>query len=1360
MTTSPARPLPSPRLRRLLPGLLGALTCLAAHAATPLSDQPLYSASNVPANLMLALSVEFPTGNVAAYTDTAGYKSSSTYLGYFDPQKCYDYDSTKNYFVPVALLGTSACAKTTKAAHWSGNMLNWASMTALDEFRQALTGGYRVIDNASGLTVLQRSRRTSQGSNSNFPTKHLSASANVAPSTVVGDSTLAAASDVYIRSVNASNPPTELGSGKDKGVFIEVSNNANFTDGGGNSGKTSTVYYARVQVCVPGMLESNCNSAHATSDYPGAGKYNKPEGLIQQNANRIRVGASGYVFNNGGNHPNGLVRALLRDNGPTSYNGFGARQDNPNKEWDKDTGVFVANPDPASASASGVTNSGAINYLNQFGLQETGYENLDTLSELYWATLAYYKKVPLAASYNKGVGNLNAADLDGFPAITSPGNDPVQYTCQGNAIVTIGDSHTHCDSAIPSKGPNSSGNGACSNKDPLAPLAANGSDPGLDAQAWVNALGDLPLVEAKGSPSGTASKSMAGYLGIAAGTLGTIFEPDSTYGNAPTYGMAGMAYYAHTQNQRADLTDSDPNKKNTKITVDTYTVDVMEPGPYDGSSGNEVYNPGNLKTGQVSTSPGPNMYWLAAKYGGFDVDDQQCTANPASCATVGTTKAPTPQSFLGWHTNSSTIAGKDLRPDNYSQGNRPDLIQSGLAQIFNRVSSKTPLAASGPSVTASRVLSNATAAFNAGGATGFPLYQTKYTPGEWSGDVKGFIGTGVSGGNITEVNPPPDWHAQTQLDNVVQAKENATSSKLAWDTGRRIVTYNAKGVPFRYNQLSATQQAALNSDSALLNFLRGDRSQEGTKYHARKHVLGDIVNSEAVLVQSALSPIYTDAANPGYTSFTATVKDRSPVVYVGANDGMLHAFAADFSAPTTTNPVTGGGSELFAYVPSFVYGDATSGPVSGLAALGNLNGVTTNTYAHHFYVDQTPQVADVDFGWTGGTTPGTPEWHTLLVGGLGKGGKGIYALDVTQVPAALDTTSSSTQEASIAQKVLWEFTDSDIGYTFGRPLIVKTRKYGWVVLVTSGYNNSSGHGHLWVLNAKTGAKLATFTTDDAGTAASPSGLARATAFTRTLSDNTIEQVYAGDLLGNVWRFDLSGTGTYPDPTLLAQLQDDKNNAQPITTAPRIEVDVDSAGLGLRRWVFVGTGKFLDIGDLTDTKQQTMYALRDGTDLAPSSATSAIKRGDLIKVDDLTVGLTQTVADTDSGWYYDLKGTAGANGATERVVVDPDAAAGITQVAWATLTPTADPCSFQGTVYDADYTSGKSALLNSSGVTIGSLSTKSAVTKVQMVALPGSNNSSEVALLYGETGLSVSTAKVKQAAGGAGVSRVNWREVLD
>lgn len=671
---------PCPQVPRILLTLLSATMCVAAQAATPLSDMPLYSASNVPANLMLALSVEFPTGNVAAYTDTAGYSSSNTYLGYFDYKKCYDYDATKNYFVPTGLLGTSACKNGTvngkTSAHWSGSMLNWASMTALDEFRQALTGGDRVIDEANGATVLQRSRRTAQGSNDNFPTKHLSASLNVSPSTVVGDVSLNkgdfslnSASDIYIRSVNNSSPPLELSKGVDKGVFIEVSNNSNFINAT-NAGRYSITYYARVQVCVTGMLESNCNSAH--TDYPGSGKYNKPEGLIQQNATRIRVGAASYVFSSGATQPNGIIRALLRDNGPTSYNGFGARQPNTYKEWDGDTGVFITNPDAASATASGVSNSGAINYLNQFGLKETGYEQYDTLSELYWATLAYYKKIPLDASYTKGIDKLNTNDLDGFPAIANPSNDPIQYTCQGNAIVTIGDSHTHCDSAVPSSGPNSTNNGVCKNKSPLSPITASGSDPGLDAQAWVNALGDLPLVETSGATTDTpAYGPIATKLGVK-GKLGTIFEPNSTYSNAPTYNMAGMAYYAHTQNQRSDLTDKDPNKKGTKITIDTYAVDVMEPGPYDGTSGNDVYDPANLKTGALSSGsgPGPNMYWLAAKYGGFDVDDQQCTANPSSCATVGSAKAPTPQSLLNWHTNTTTAKAKTLRPDNYLQGNR------------------------------------------------------------------------------------------------------------------------------------------------------------------------------------------------------------------------------------------------------------------------------------------------------------------------------------------------------------------------------------------------------------------------------------------------------------------------------------------------------------------------------------------------------------------------------------------------------------------------------------------------------------------------------------------------------------------
>ncbi|HJU39260.1 MAG TPA: hypothetical protein VJ724_06770, partial [Tahibacter sp.] len=193
--------------------IVAATLTVAAHGATPLSDIPLYSASNVPANLMLALSVEFPTGVVAAYTDNRGtlawtdaagatrtlscggrdgngygvcFFADMKYLGYFDNAKCYDYDATNRYFVPVGAASSGGgCA----GDLFSGNMLNWASMTALDEFRQVLTGGNRSTDTA-GLTVLQRSRQVQSG-NGNFPVKRLSAAAIATGGTTVPASALA-----------------------------------------------------------------------------------------------------------------------------------------------------------------------------------------------------------------------------------------------------------------------------------------------------------------------------------------------------------------------------------------------------------------------------------------------------------------------------------------------------------------------------------------------------------------------------------------------------------------------------------------------------------------------------------------------------------------------------------------------------------------------------------------------------------------------------------------------------------------------------------------------------------------------------------------------------------------------------------------------------------------------------------------------------------------------------------------------------------------------------------------------------------------------------------------------------------------
>ena len=1310
-------------------------------STTTLSDTPVYSTSNVPANLMLALSVEYPTGTVAAYKDSGSYSSATTYLGYFDPAKCYDYDSTDGYFVPVDPASKSGPICT---GHWSGNMLNWALMTSLDEFRQALTGGNRSIDTAS-TTVLQRSNLNSQTNITNFPIKIISSAVN----TVVGDSRYSSLSKVYLFSYqqgskfiisNNYTPPNN----KTKTPPTVVNDGAtNFT----------TTYNAQVQVCVPGMLEPNCNKAHAATDYVGAGTYNKPEGLIQQNYTRIRVGASAYAFLKGDAQPNGAVRALLRDNGPTTYNGYGAPQANSHSEWDATTGVFYQNPDAADstyATAPGgttFTDSGTINYLNKFGYG-SNYEQYDNIGDLYWATLAYYMQVPLDSSYTTGLSQSNSTDptfpvFTGVPANAANAtskttvNDPIQYRCQNNAIVTIGDAHTWYDTRVPTTGP-ASENGSAGT--PLPVLSTGGTVANaLDASSYVTQLGNLPLIEAQGSTP--ASQTMAQYLGATA--LGSTYEINGPNEYA-TYNMAGMAYYAHINDIRADLSG------NQKIT--TYTVDVLEPGSYDGSTKTPTYNPSGLANGS-----GPDMYWLAAKYGGFnDVNGDGIPAN-----------------VLTWHTNSTAASTNDLRPDNYFPGNQASLIQNGLKQIFNNVASTASQTGTGLTVSSSRVLANVTAntAPYYAPVAGFPAYTTAYTPVVWTGDVTGFVAT-TSGTSVTAATGSTPWHAQIQLDTLTQAATSSTSGPVGWSTGRRIVTWDgSKGVPFHYTNLSSAEQAAVDATahgSQLVDYLRGDKSNEGSLFRTRGHILGDIVNSGATLLQNALSPSYSEAANPGYTAFSKTIANRQPVVYVGANDGMLHAFEADFLSATSTNSVTGGGSELFAYVPSMVFNGPNNTPlVDGLPALANLNGVSANVFAHHFYVDATPQVADVDFtyisdGTTAPTTSAnTSNWHTILVGGLGKGGKGIYALDVTNVPQAVDTTSSSSVETAQAANVMWEFTNADMGYSYGAPLIIKTRKYGWVVAMTSGYNNTggtlAGHGILYILNAQTGKLLQKIDTG-VGSAATPAGLTQATAYSQDITDSTVDQIYAGDLLGNVWRFDLTegvtdssghATGDYPQPTLLATLADPSGKAQPITTAPRIELSISATGLSTLRWVFVGTGQFLDISDLTTTQQQTMYALRDGSGTTPSTSNLPLTRSSLTAVTDLTQGVS--LGDSSSGWYYDLTGSAGgSNGGTERIVINPAATAGLNVLAWVSVIPSSDPCLLQGAIYATNY-AGVSVLQNG----VKYLNTQSAPTGVSILQ-NGGNPVIGTNTVNGPPNL----APINSNTTLFKINRANWREVLN
>ena len=414
-------------------------------------------------------------------------------------------------------------------------------------------------------------------------------------------------------------------------------------------------------------------------------------------------------------------------------------------------------------------------------------------------------------------------------------------------------------------------------------------------------------------------------------------------------------------------------------------------------------------------------------------------------------------------------------------------------------------------------------------------YASSYNSGYWVGDLRAYtIDTSTGIPSSTAL-----WFAQAKLDSV--------SSPA---TSRKIVTFDGStGVPFR----AANVTLSNSNNSELINYLRGDSTNaDGTTYRKRKNLLGDIINAEPVVVKYS---------------------DGTPVVFQAANDGMLHVFngCGSLSDPCTS----GAGQELWAYVPNMVWG-----------SMGNTNGgLADPNYVHKYLVDATPAVGDVTIS---GTTT------KLLVGGLGKGGKGYYALDVTNY--------SANNEAAYASKVKWEFpasasgVSSSVGYSYGIPLIVNSPS-GWVVLVPSGLNNSDGSGKVFALDPTSGAVVHTLDTG-AGSSANPAGLAYISKLSAAGPADVIKYVYGGDLLGNVWRFDLTNWTAKK----IAVLRDGTGNTQPVSTAPAVGL---ANGSPSKYFVYVGTGLYLGDSDVPGnnpvnsfaTQTQSMYGIIDDTSVA-------------------------------------------------------------------------------------------------------------------------------------------------------------------
>ena len=452
---------------------------------------------------------------------------------------------------------------------------------------------------------------------------------------------------------------------------------------------------------------------------------------------------------------------------------------------------------------------------------------------------------------------------------------------------------------------------------------------------------------------------------------------------------------------------------------------------------------------------------------------------------------------------------------------------------------------------------------------------------------------------------------------------------------------------------------------ALVNYLRGDRSQEGIFFRKRLHVLGDIVSSEARYVQAPLFN-YTDT---NYSAFKTAKATRPGTAYVGANDGMLHAFDA------TT------GQERWAYVPSMV--------------LPNLYKLADKNYAtrHQYYVDNTPETGDI-CPLAPSATCTAAQWKTILVGGLNRGGKGYYAMDIT------DPT---------APKLLWEFTaGGDLGYSYGNPKITKLKNGTWVVLLGSGYNNTDGLGRLYVLNANTGVPVSGIgsISTGVGSASSPSGVARISAHAISpMTDNTTIAAYGGDMFGNLWRFDINGDigASGYDAQLLASFKDANGKAQPIT------VKLLEATVSGKPVVFAGTGRYLGTTDVADTSPQSFYAVMDRltatTYASPRAAGSGFVRQTLTDgtcpagTSTSVCAPTQAVRTissnavdwtTNNGWYIDFLSSG------ERSVSDPSL--GLGTLLFTTVTPQSSTVSACGGtdngpassfVYALDYLTGSS-----------------------------------------------------------------------
>lgn len=614
-------------------------------------------------------------------------------------------------------------------------------------------------------------------------------------------------------------------------------------------------------------------------------------------------------------------------------------------------------------------------------------------------------------------------------------------------------------------------------------------------------------------------------------------------------------------------------------------------------------------TNRVSTTPEDRAFWQhLASFGiGLGVEGN---VNPEDAfAAIDT------QTGVDWgdpyNTNEAKIDdllhfGLNGR-GGYFTATDPETFATQLGEILTEIVARTS-ATTGLSVATTRL------------TEGSIIYAAEFDSEDWSGEVKAIdVFTGST-----------QWSASSQLD----ARDPAT---------RKIYTSQADGTggdEFDTN-MDGTLKDKVSTDGAkanrIINYVRGVRGgeeQNGGNFRDRSTILGDIVNSR---------PVYAGAGNEGwtrlpgaaganYTDFVDQKADGTKAVYVGGNGGMMHAFDAE------------SGNELFAFVPR--------------AVLENLGQLTNPNYGHQFFVDGQMVVRDA---YDGG-------WKRVLVGGLGAGGRGIFAIDVT------NPSSPS---------VLWEITGDDypnLGFTFGDPVITRIGDSPgrWVAVFGNGYNSDDNNAAMFVVDLFDGDVLQEVELE---TQSDSNGLSGVAPLLNPLTRQSLSRAYAGDLQGNVWRVDFDDSGGASVAYNQGLFTTDDN--RPITATPGLAAS-PAGGLV----VYVGTGKLIEPADrlVGGTAIERMYALRDQDSPLPNNpdfGEPTITESGGQRVIEGEAG--------DDGWFLDLTPNNSPTG--ERALSRPRIIFG--QVIFSTFEPEDDPCAPGGVqrLYVVDALTGGGTLDN-------------------------------------------------------------------